>query len=348
MKEVAHYIEQLLLRHDCVIIPGLGGFITQEQSANYAKEENLFLPPYRNVSFNPSLDMNDGVFVHEVAYDCGVSYSDALIMVRHEVNSIKQNLHREGSLYIPGIGCLLLTEDGNYDFEPLLCGVLAPELYGLDSVYVEPIEREAKSNIVSLEVEEVKNDKDTLSFRIPKSVIRYAVAVIVAVVLYFTCIAPVQTSMVGTHAEASAFHDIWSMVLAKANTETVSPNVQEVETQRQNTASKAQSTPKTNTKEQSSSVADKPKAAKKAEYVPKAIAPYTVVIASAVPEAGAYRMVKDLRRSGVKGARVLYECSMYRVVYGAYTSEGEAHAALRQLRSTNNGVFGHSWICRVQ
>lgn len=348
MKEVAHYIEQLLLRHDCVIIPGLGGFVTQDSPASYVKDESIFLPPYRSVSFNQNLSMNDGLFVHEVADDCNVSYNDALLMVRHEVNNIKQILHRDGSLYISGIGCLLLTEDGNYDFEPLLCGVLAPELYGLDCVYVETVERKEDTKVVPIDSAETDAEKDSYSFRIRKSFIGYAVAVVVAAVLYFGCIAPIQTSQGGNQAEASVLSNVWSFITAKAQTEPTSLNTNDLKGGYKTTASKGEKAPTTTKAEKSSTSGKLQKGAAKVEYVPKDVAPYTVVIASAVPEAGAYRMVRELKRNGVKGARVLYDCSMYRVVYGAYASEGEAHAALRHLRATNNEVFVHSWISRVQ
>lgn len=360
MKEVAHYIEQILMYHDCVIIPGLGGFVAQDMAASYVKEENIFLPPYRNVSFNPSLSMNDGLFVHEVAKDCGISYNEALLMVRQKINGVKQTLHREGSLYFPGIGCLLLTEEGNYDFEPLLCGVLAPDLYGLDCVYIESVEQvEDGGKTVAMESEKTDPDQDSFSFRIPKNVIRYAVAVVVAAVLYFGCIAPTQHSRNAETAKANVFSAVWDFVEKKSKTEPTALNVNGFKPANETISAKPAAvsaknvakatTAKATTKasKNEATTGKKYKSSKKMEYVPKTYAPYTVVIATAIPEAGAYRMVRELRRNGIKGARVHNHCSMYRVVYGAYPSEGEAHNALRQLRTLNNEVFDHSWICRV-
>ena len=59
MLNLSRHIESLLLDHNCVIIPGFGGFITQYTSARYIKEEGIFLPPYRNIIFNKELVLND-------------------------------------------------------------------------------------------------------------------------------------------------------------------------------------------------------------------------------------------------------------------------------------------------
>ena len=63
MIELSRHIESLLLHHDCVIVPGLGGFGTQYVPARRIEEEFLFLPPYRSVGFNQQLVLNDGLLV---------------------------------------------------------------------------------------------------------------------------------------------------------------------------------------------------------------------------------------------------------------------------------------------
>ena len=63
MIELSRHIEALLLTHDCVIVPGLGGFVTQYVPAYYVEEENLFIPPHRTIAFNAGLSLNDGLLV---------------------------------------------------------------------------------------------------------------------------------------------------------------------------------------------------------------------------------------------------------------------------------------------
>ena len=60
MIELSRHIECLMLKHDCVIVPGLGGFVTQYVPARYVSDEQLFLPPYRSVGFHSPLPLHNG------------------------------------------------------------------------------------------------------------------------------------------------------------------------------------------------------------------------------------------------------------------------------------------------
>ena len=75
MIELSRHIESLLLVHNCVIVPNLGGFVAQNCPARYVKEEQLFLPPYRNIAFNPSLQMNDGLLAQSYMQAHGTDYT---------------------------------------------------------------------------------------------------------------------------------------------------------------------------------------------------------------------------------------------------------------------------------
>ena len=52
MIELVKHIEILLLENDCVIVPGLGGFIAHNRPAQYCTETNEFCPPLRTIGFN--------------------------------------------------------------------------------------------------------------------------------------------------------------------------------------------------------------------------------------------------------------------------------------------------------
>ena len=55
MIELAKHIEVLLLENDCVIVPGLGGFIAHNRQAEFKESENRFTAPARTIGFNPQL-----------------------------------------------------------------------------------------------------------------------------------------------------------------------------------------------------------------------------------------------------------------------------------------------------
>ena len=62
MIELAKHIEVLLLENDCVIVPGLGGFIAHNRPACIAGTDGKFIPPMRTIGFNPQLIMNNGLW----------------------------------------------------------------------------------------------------------------------------------------------------------------------------------------------------------------------------------------------------------------------------------------------
>lgn len=69
MIQIESHIEKLLLSHDCVIVPGIGGFVTRFEGSYVDGDE--ICPPYRSVSFNSQLKDNDGLLAQSymAAYD---------------------------------------------------------------------------------------------------------------------------------------------------------------------------------------------------------------------------------------------------------------------------------------
>ena len=65
MKDLNVYIEELLYKHQCVIIPKFGAFISNRKSAKMA-DDKTFDPPKRELSFNASLNSNDGLLIKHV------------------------------------------------------------------------------------------------------------------------------------------------------------------------------------------------------------------------------------------------------------------------------------------
>ena len=77
MIELAKHIEVLLLENDCVIVPGLGGFIAHYRSCVYNEDTGEFCPPARTIGFNPQLVMNDGLLVQSYMQAYNTDFPDA-------------------------------------------------------------------------------------------------------------------------------------------------------------------------------------------------------------------------------------------------------------------------------
>ena len=64
--EVLKVLPGLFWDHDCVMLPGLGGFVCNPRSAWYDEDKHQIVPPSRDVLFNPRLTTNDGVLANEL------------------------------------------------------------------------------------------------------------------------------------------------------------------------------------------------------------------------------------------------------------------------------------------
>ena len=92
MNVLERHIEILLLSNDCVIVPGLGGFMAHHVDARYDETDGTFLPPLRTLGFNPRLTMNDSLLVQSYIEAYDISYPEALRRIEAEVAEIRQHL----------------------------------------------------------------------------------------------------------------------------------------------------------------------------------------------------------------------------------------------------------------
>lgn len=120
MERLALHIEYLLLRHDCVVVPGFGAFINVYHSALEDSETHSFQPMTTEVRFNSALKHNDGMLATSYARRERVSYAEGREMVRVAVSDLLDTLALEGEVSIGRIGRIRTDNSGNLSFHPLL------------------------------------------------------------------------------------------------------------------------------------------------------------------------------------------------------------------------------------
>lgn len=120
MERLALHIEYLLLRHDCVVVPGFGAFINVYHSALEDSKTHSFQPMTTEVRFNSALKHNDGMLATSYARRERVSYAEGREMVRVAVSDLLDTLALEGEVSIGRIGRIRTDKSGNLSFHPLL------------------------------------------------------------------------------------------------------------------------------------------------------------------------------------------------------------------------------------
>ncbi len=122
--KIARYIGDLLYDYECVVIPGLGGFLTNDKPASIQPNTHHFRPPYKQVMFNAYLKTNDGLLVNYIAREENISYQEAKTQVDKFVylcdNALKSgkriNFYEVGYLYLNKNEKIVFEQDSSINY----------------------------------------------------------------------------------------------------------------------------------------------------------------------------------------------------------------------------------------
>ncbi|MFM9052639.1 MAG: SPOR domain-containing protein [Bacteroidota bacterium] len=131
MRPIDRHIHSLLLDHDCVIIPDLGGFIASRQSAKVDTVRKVATPPRRSIAFNVYLRQNDGLLAKRLVDTEQVSYPSALQAIESYVSDCRKQMSDGRRVEIWKVGVLSVDAADNIQFEPDTTSSLCPDAFGL-------------------------------------------------------------------------------------------------------------------------------------------------------------------------------------------------------------------------
>ncbi len=137
--DIRQSIADLLAQHDCVIVPGFGGFIGNPAPAWIDPLRHVFHPPSKKLIFNVHLKQNDGLLANAVAAREGVSYADACRFVDEFAEQCRASLLSGDSVRLSGIGQLLPGPGDIVFFEQEPDTDLLPDAFGLVPVMSPPV-----------------------------------------------------------------------------------------------------------------------------------------------------------------------------------------------------------------
>jgi hypothetical protein len=139
--KVENYILELLQWHECVIVPGIGGFLGHYAPAKIDREKNIFAPPSKHLAFNINLKNNDGLLVNHIAVKENIPFALASKIVSDKVSNWCSVLNSGGKVYIKGIGKLYFDKELNIQFEPSPEHNLLMDSFGLIELHSPAILR---------------------------------------------------------------------------------------------------------------------------------------------------------------------------------------------------------------
>jgi hypothetical protein len=290
------YISELLYSHDCVIVPGLGGFVAHERGAFLNPAQHTFAPPARKVAFNAGLRVSDGILAHAISRTRGISFNEAMDLIQTVVGDIVQRLVAGETVMIEKVGTLVYDKERNLQFEPEVNENYLASSFGLSLVHSPAIRRDEKKQPARVEkLNPVKKEKSK-----GKSRWRLLELVPAAAVLALLAFNPRVTR--DLNASLASFSPFSSLESSTVNTSEEAATYP-VETQ-------------VETPVESEAVIEAPVATEVAEPVAAevAIADTTrvvnpVVVASVTPEPGNYLVIGGCFREESNAAKFLLQAT---------------------------------------
>ncbi len=134
-------IQELLLSHDCVVVPGFGGFLANYSPARVDKGSSTIHPPRKVLSFNKNLTHNDGLLIGALSVKLNVGYNESRTIVEEQVLSFKRRINAGQTIIFDGIGSFMGNGEGNLLFEPDMSVNYLPSSFGLEPFRFDPLEK---------------------------------------------------------------------------------------------------------------------------------------------------------------------------------------------------------------
>lgn len=379
MKELARHIEVLLLENDCVIVPGLGGFIAHNKAAEFKDSANVFCPPVRTIGFNPQLIINDGLLAQSYMQAYDTDFPDASRKIESVVSQIKDSLYKNGQAELENIGTLYYTMAGVYGFEPYQNAFFSPSLYGLGSFSISPLselkpvkETAVEPRIMIETVPSCEEDRKEKAKQrhIIKRMAEHAVGIAAAVILFFVLSVPVENTYLDNSSYASLGAETMLDAIRSKSMATTSLETKDIKqnnaTNRRNNVNTLRPVAVKSVKVEKA----EPKASKEVKVLP-AVAKKEVIKAESVKaetkstkevqkskssqNKGMFIIVASLptmqdaekelakfKKQGYEEATILTSDNRYRIALYSYTDKSKAYEKINELRKDEQ--FKTAWL----
>ena len=179
----------LLVKHNCVIVPDFGGFVSKRVSSKIDFDKGIIVPPSKHLLFNKHLTTNDGLLLAAYADQNGLSYIEAEGKLKEMVLNFQKELSSGKELVFPRIGVLKRSADGFYAFSQDKEFNLLSDAYGLTKLEFEAVKVNKEEPSVE-DVPEVDTERITIKPNVKslrrKKILRYAAAACLLPLMMYT------------------------------------------------------------------------------------------------------------------------------------------------------------------
>jgi hypothetical protein len=376
MKNLARHIDLLLRTNDCVILPGFGGFIAHTVPAYYASEEHLYYPPTRNISFNASITMNDGLLAQSYMKSYQVDYARATYMIDVAIEELRDMLDEVGSVTLPRIGLIKQDIYQTIQFIPETAGISSPKHFGLSSFFMQELgQLQAMSAKTEQSQSVITQTEKTFDLHISKHMLRQVMSTAAVLLLLLmvslpigektaTDIASLQliktiNSEVVLETSVAITQDMTGAVGITPNTTiidststietptTTGPAAIEIESSFNYETAVAEAIATESGATEAANVTVAPEAEQHAAPTPQNVSTrsYHIIVASLPNHRGADEIVNKYTAQGYTNVSLVERDGRIRISLTQFNNKDEANSYLSALRT--NEAFANAWLLAV-
>jgi len=321
--EIQKYISELLSEHDCVIIPGLGGFVGSYLPAQIHPVYHTFQPPSKKILFNINLRQNDGLLANHITQVEQISFNEANDKIRLFAAETIRVLKTRKYLILQDIGKIYMGKEGNIQFDQDLRSNYLPESYGLQPFFSAPVKRDPYLEKRGKRLHTSRENKELAKRVLPRSLKWAAILAVPVAVAIILSLAGYDSIKSGSWNTA----DILSSLspFSKVDIKEASPQPKPTYTweEEQPTPVREKATPPLQTGQSGSET-------------------YAVIVGAFSIEKNAHKLVRELNQKGFK-ARIFNRSSggLLRVAAGVFSKQTEA---IRMMRTMKSSGFPGAWL----
>ena len=347
--EIQHYISELLSEHDCVIIPGLGGFVGSYLPAQIHPVYHTFQPPSKKILFNINLRQNDGLLANYIAQTEKVSFSDANDKIRQFAEETISVLKTRKYLILQDVGKIYMGKERNIQFDQDLRSNHLPESYGLEPFFSAPVKRDPYQEKMVKRQQTRRETKELVKRALPKPLKWAAILAIPIAGAMILSLAGYDSIKSGSWDTADIFSSL--SPFSKADKREASPQsnpsytweeeqpmVEEV----QGDLEPAFGPVRNKLESSNQSIQEEKRNSPVTQTVQPGNNTYAVIVGAFGIENNAHRLVSNLNQKGIKAKIFDFSSGgLARVSAGVFSSQAEA---IRLMRTMKSSGFPGAWI----
>jgi hypothetical protein len=155
--QLSGYISELLYKHDCVIIPGFGGFVSNYAPAKIHPVNHTFYPPSKNILFNAMLTSDDGLLLHNISIGENVSYEEAKSKTASTIREWMNDLNSGKTVFLDKIGKIRKDNENRFLFDSDTSVNYLESSFGLSAFISLPVQRTSVQKRIEKKFTDRKN-----------------------------------------------------------------------------------------------------------------------------------------------------------------------------------------------